>query len=247
MSRFRQLALIIIVVAGAGLAALWFFRGGPKSPGGELVAAVQRGDETAVRALLEAGVNPDSVDRPGNVARIRAWITKHKHGYAPTIEHGRTALGFAATNESISRLLIDHGANLTAFDLAGYSPIHLSAMGENREAVALFLDRGVSIELPCRKPPGGHTPLILAAANGRTEIVQLLISRGANVNARAADGRTALIWAARWGNPDILRLLLAAGADSRIKDNSGLTALTSAQDQSRPDLERALSQLLSKR
>ncbi len=249
MSRIRLLSSIVVVFAGFGLVALWLFRGGPPSPAAELVSAVQRGDEKAVRTLLKAGVNPDSMDRAGNAARVRAWFTHQTRGHSPIIEHGRTALGWSALygKERIARLLVDHGANLTAFDRSGRSPIHWGAISGSSKVVELLLDSGVAIELPSLTQPGGGTPLILAAANGRTETVKLLLSRGAKVNARAADGRTALIWAARHGNPDIVRHLMAAGADPKVKDNAGYTTLTSSRNQGRLDLEQTLSKSLSLR
>jgi len=61
------------------------------------------------------------------------------------------------------RLLLDKGANLSAVDSAGATPLHFASVQGHAAVVRLLIDKGA--EVSCKKNDGG-TPLHLAAING---------------------------------------------------------------------------------
>lgn len=86
-------------------------------------------------------------------------------------------------------ILLDHGADLHAQQIAGATPLHLAAgRSGDPEVVRLLLARGARVDALNRLR---MTPLINAAATGRKEVVALLLAAGADPKHRDSLGRTA--------------------------------------------------------
>ena len=119
------------------------------------------------------------------------------------------------------QMLLDRGADLTARDQHGGTPLHYAAMRNKTPAVvALLLDRGA--DLTARTQYGG-TPLHGAAGYNETPaVVALLLDRGADLTARTQDGWTPLHGAAGYSEtPAVVALLLDRGADPKLRDKEG--------------------------
>jgi len=172
----------------------------------ELLAAIEAGDDMAVRDLLTRGANPDvwtpdgwpalfrAIDK-GRVDTVQAFLD---HGAKLDVKlQGDSALQNAAFrgNVAIARMLIERGAgadvNLRGGE--GNMPLKTAAEQGNIELVKLFLDAGADPECACGFD--GMTALGMAAGLGHADVVQLLLDRGANPNTRDIGYDTALEWA----------------------------------------------------
>ncbi len=128
--------------------------------------------------------------------------------FTVTDSNGRTPLHLAAAwsaDPAVTRLLIQGGANtpaaiwswasrltpwlfphrgadITAMDNNGLTPLHLaSCFNSNPDVTALLIDQGANVEA---RSGDGETPLHMAARfNSNPEVAKLLIDRGANIGA----------------------------------------------------------------
>ena len=124
-------------------------------------------------------------------------------------EDGWTCLMTAACNGhlDICRLLIDKGAEVTANDRSGDTPLHYAAILGHVEIVRLLCNHGADAEA---RDDSGERPVHWAANNGHISVVKELIEeRNADVNARTNNGTTALTWARH--KPDIAAYLISRG------------------------------------
>ncbi|HEX9731874.1 MAG TPA: ankyrin repeat domain-containing protein [Thermoanaerobaculia bacterium] len=181
--------------------------------------------DAVLRALLEAGADPDQLGADGRTALMHA--VERDVGF-----FGRTG-DFALS----SRTLIAAGAGLEIRDPYGLtawmramslaSSIELDDVAEQYEKLAQLLEEaGASTDgLPA-------VELIWAVMVGETERVRELLEAGADPSARRHDGATALILAVRDGNHEIAELLIAAGADLDAREwgDRGWTALAVADE-----------------
>ncbi len=163
-----------------------------------LIEAVQRGDPATVRALLEAGADPDAAAADG--ATALHWAVHRDDGAS-------------------AALLIRAGADVTAANRYGVAPIALASQNGSAPMLARLLAAGADAN---RAQPEGETALMTAARTGRVEAVRLLLDHGADVNAAEQwRGQTALMWAAAEGHEAAVRELIAHGAD--VHARSGRT------------------------
>jgi ankyrin repeat protein len=133
--------------------------GVPASP---LAEAAARGDVAVVRTLLAAGnVDVDAATRLGVVPL-----------------HVAIAQGDAA----MTRLLLEHGADVAKPDRAGELPLMLAARRGVPEVATALLEHGAAVD--ARDARFGQTPLMLAVRDGHFEVAKLLLDGGADVDAQ---------------------------------------------------------------
>ena len=172
----------------------------------ELVRAAEIGDVAKVRALLDAGANPNlpqtfsALEAASAAAypRVVEEMLKHHPDVNQRDSAGRTALnalGQSAVGRpgenpaEVARLLIKAGADMNAQDnIYANTPLH---------------------EVP-------------DAASAK-----VLIQAGAQLNRRNVEGQTALMVTL---DPEVARVLLEAGADKTVRDKNGKTALDLARE-----------------
>ncbi len=90
----------------------------------------------------------------------------------------------------------------------GSTPLGLAVAHDNREIIALLLQRGADVN----SPHGfhGNTPLYAAAMAGRAEMVRFLLEHGADTTIKDATGQTALSMAEQFGkSPEVVAALRA--------------------------------------
>ena len=106
-------------------------------------------------------------------------------------------------------LLIANGADVTAKNEYGSTPLHSAA---TKEIAELLIANGADINA---KINDGSSPLLAAAIKGHTEVAGLLIDNGADVNARSESvlgkEKTALDWAVDQGYTETANLLRKHG------------------------------------
>jgi ankyrin repeat protein len=162
--------------------------------------AAERGDLTAVRALVARGadVNARRVD-------------------------GTTALHAAVQADRLDLVttLLEAGASPAAADRYGVTPLYLASLNGSAGVIARLLDAGVD---PDTADPTGETALMTAARTGVPEAMRVLLDRGARVDAREPEfQQTALMIAAREGHAAAVRLLLERKADPNAQTRKGPT------------------------
>jgi ankyrin repeat protein len=136
---------------------------------------------------------------------------------------GHTALLVAVQNAhaDIAKLLIEHGADVSLANDAGWNPLYMAVKMRSLEK--------------------GTMPNPVIDMQGMYQIIQLLLEKGANVNARlladtevhnsirstwlAEAGGTPFLRAALCGDLKVMKLLLEYGADPLIATTDGTTAL----------------------
>jgi ankyrin repeat protein len=155
----------------------------------ELTRAVQGGDATLVRSLLQrkADVNAREAD-------------------------GTTPLHWAvrADRQELIRMLLVAGADARAANRYGVTPLALASINGSESAVRLLLEAGAD---PNTTLAEGETALMRAARTGATGVIGALLDAGADANAAESwFGENALMWAAAENHPAAVQLLLDRGA-----------------------------------
>lgn len=128
-----------------------------------------------------------------------------------------------AGDEAGVRTAIADGADVTAAEADGTTPLHWAVQSDHPTIVDLVLAAGAAVDAANRY---GVPPLALACTNGSAAIVERLLGAGADANAMLAEGETVVMTAARTGALDVVELLLDYGADLNVAETwRGQTAL----------------------
>jgi ankyrin repeat protein len=169
----------------------------------ELHEAVKTENLYWAKALLDAGVPVDSLDKDGNPPLIHA------------ANRG---------NIGICQLLLKHNANIEGIGHS-YTPLWYAARSGYYEACKLLIDHHAQIDAKCFR---GETPLMAAISYSR--ICQLLLEHNAQANETRTDGTTPLMLAADKGDIIVCQLLLEHKAQVDTKNNEGKTPLKIATE-----------------
>ena len=121
-----------------------------------------------------------------------------------------------------TRILIEHGADVTAQNTVDETPLHLASQNGHDGVARVLIERSAGV---AAQNNHGETPLHLASRSGEVEFVRMLIERGAEVEARNKDGETPLHLASRTGLVEVARMLIERGADVAALNKDGETAL----------------------
>jgi ankyrin repeat protein len=179
----------------------------------DMEEALIRGDANAVIALINRGMEVNTVDRQGNTLLIQSirrdlpelfdYLMQRRARVNMRNRNGETALSIAAFlgRANYAQRLVEAGAEVNFF---------------------------------------GWPPLVYAAYNGHTEIVEYLIERGAEVDAKAENGASALFFAARFGHLETVKALLKHQADLTIVNDKDETAVDWALKGKNSDIEAIL-------
>lgn len=161
------------------------------APASEVADAAMKGNKDALRSLLQrkADVNARQID-------------------------GTTALHWAVRADDLETtdLLIRAGANVSAANREGATPLLLASINGNAAMLEKLIKAGVNPNAPLTKD--GDTALMMAARTGKTDAIKVLLDLGANVNAKESWGETtALMWAVSERHPAAVKILVERGAD----------------------------------
>jgi ankyrin repeat protein len=171
----------------------------------------------ALAASYAVGATPKSdvadAAMRGDQAAVRSLIQKKADVNAPQID-GTTALHWAvqADDPELVNLLIRNGAKVSIANIAGATPIQLAALNGSAVLLDRLIAAGADPNAPLTR--SGDTALMIASRTGKVDAVRVLLDRGAEVNAQETWGGTsALMWAVSEKHPDVAKLLLERGAD----------------------------------
>jgi ankyrin repeat protein len=164
----------------------------PVADSSPLLEALTAGDESMVKLLLRRGADAKAAAEQGltmAVTRnceealelITAQITNQE---AYTIALQNTAV---FGDLKAVRLMLDHGADVNAFDPFGKTPLMYAAISDvfPVDVVKLLIERGADVNAICRHEKGGDaglTVLDIAKLNGNTPIAELLVRSGAKAS-----------------------------------------------------------------
>ena len=185
------------------------------------VAASYRGSSEAIKALLDAGADPEPPDG-----------VKVKH----------SPLLFASMSgdlETVS-LLLSRGAKANPRpNPSGDSPISEAITFGHAAVVRALIDAGAKVDL---RENTGVNLLHWATLTNRADVIPALARAGVDIDAIDEAGYTPLMYAATidFGDTATLDALVAAGANRTIKNGSGRTPLQQAERLGHAKLAAAL-------
>ena len=173
----------------------------------EMLQVAAKGENARVQELLDKGVSVNMRGGDRNTPIMEAAYG----GHLDTV-----------------KLLLDHGADLSAKKNDGASPLTLTP---NKDILELF--KNVSA-------------LVDAAGKGDNQVAKALIDRGTPVNGLDQAGQSALTEACWSGKTEMVKLLLEKGADPNIKKSDGATPLSLATGQKHPEIVVLLNAAIAK-
>ena len=164
----------------------------------DMEEAFIRGSDTDAIALIQRGMDVNTVDRTGNTLLMQAVVRDMP---------------------DLVNFLVKSRARLNVRNRNGETALSLAAFHGRQPFVQALVTAGAEINF------FGWPPLIYAAYNGHQAIVEYLISKGAEINAKAENGMTALFFASRLGHQNVVATLLKNGADPTITNSRDETAV----------------------
>ena len=166
-------------------------------PPSALSTAIGRNDVERLRALLEAGADPNA--------------TVERYGLAKSLLFRAIEEAIAHESSEAVLLLLEYGAdpNMT-LGPANMPMMHAAAIAGVAEIATGLLKYGAS---PDVRDGWGKTPLHNANSPA---VVEILVRAGADVNARDHKGRTPLQSAKEWRNKPVIEALKRCGARGGI-------------------------------
>jgi uncharacterized protein len=174
----------------------------PRGGWSALMYAAREGAIDAVRALADAGANPDLMDPEGTTALIIAIINAHW---------------------DTASVLIEKGANLNLADIKGMTPLY---------AAIDMHTLGDTFGRPYPSPPliegsvGIIQQLLAKGADPNARLKGPILKRVYDAgDGRLGEGATPFMRAARKCDVTVMKLLLEAGADPKLTQKSGNNAL----------------------
>src|SRR6201996_5865555 len=116
-------------------------------------------------------------------------IKEQRNSYNSASEDNEGKPG-AKVEPQVIRLLLEHGADVSARDDTHSTPLHLASSNGNNDAVKLLIRHGADVNAQDERH---MTPLHRAASSRlafRRNVVRLLLHYGANVGAEDDKGQT---------------------------------------------------------
>lgn len=161
----------------------------PPTESSPLIEAATLGDLAVVKMLIERGADVKAAGPPVLIMAVAAQCSKCLDllvSKMPDPQPYKAILPDIASLADVSatRLMLEHGADVNAFDPLGRTALMYAAGSDlvPVELVKLLIDRGADVNAVDRHQQGGDsglTVLDIAKLRGDTPVVQLLLKAGA--------------------------------------------------------------------
>lgn len=176
--------------------------------------AVKLDDGRVVKALLDRGFDPNTVNSEGIPALLVAV-------QEPSLKVAELLASHPNTRTEVRNANDESALMLAA--LKGYLPL-VKKLVEN--------DADVN--------KTGWTPLHYAASAGHVAVIEHLLEHSAYIDAESPNGTTPLMMAAMYGSPEAVKHLIQSGADLTFKNQLGMTAHDFAVRGQRPNAKELI-------
>jgi ankyrin repeat protein len=178
------------------------------------IAASHVGTTDAVRALLDAGAEPQPPDgvRVRHTAIVAASLAGDLDTVRLLLQRGAKPSGQAVSEAvtfghvDVVRALIDGGGDASGVDRTGINLLHWAAITNRAAVIPVLANAGVPVNA---LDDAGFTPLMYAATvdQGDQGTLEALLRAGADTTLRNDQGRTPLQQAQRLKHADAVRAL----------------------------------------
>lgn len=185
----------ILLVAPA-LVVPWLWA--QAEPFTEFFRAVDADDAPTVAALIQRGMDANSVNEQGQTAL--------------------TAALYAGATRVAAVLLASRGIRLDTTNRFGETALMVAALKGNVALMKQLVQAGAEVNRT------QWTPLHYAASAGHLEALRYLIEEHAYIDAESANKTTPLMLAARQKHTHAVRWLLDEGADPTLRNQAGMSA-----------------------
>jgi len=154
-------------------------------------------DNSAALCVSEGKIGPCTVPR-------RAWRGHHRPGRAWA---DSAVLGFVSRKRGsrVVQFLVEHGADVTACDRSGLTPLHRAAYSGHVDLAQFLVEHGADTTAQNKD---GLTPLHWASSSGKVDLARFLVEHGADVTAQNKNGFTPLHFASGSGKVDLAQFLV---------------------------------------
>lgn len=143
----------------------------------DLFTASGAGNLDLVLKLIDEGVNPNTGDTwTGEYWFVRTFYILISKGWTPL--HAAAEAG----HDAIVRLLLDHGATVSAMTDTGYLPLHLAASGGHLASVSHLVEAGSPLDEVTSAGLHG-APLHYAAGKVKPSVVYSVIKPNYRIRA----------------------------------------------------------------
>ncbi|TNE28428.1 MAG: ankyrin repeat domain-containing protein [Bacteroidetes bacterium] len=165
--------------------------------------AAKSGNIPVMQALIEAGIDFQSIRKDGGNATIMASKGMRR----------------APNGIEVFQFLKSVGVDPAATTSNGENALHLLASSSSDlEVFRYFISAGLS---PDASDELGNTPLMKAAARNSVDVVELLAKTTTGINATNISGESALSMAVSGNSLEVVELLIQLGADVHVVDING--------------------------
>ena len=171
--------------------------------------ALKADDARTVRALLDRGFDPNTVN-PDGVPALMLAVRE------PSLKVADLLVAWPGTRVEVRNDKDESVLMLAA--LQGHLPLVQALVAHDADVNKT-----------------GWTPLHYAATGGYVPVIEHLLEHSAYIDAESPNGTTPLMMAAMYGSPEAVKALIQAGADPTLKNQMGLTALDFAVRGRRPN------------
>ena len=182
----------------------------------DFTKAAKFDDLSEVKALLAAGISPNTVDSKGDPMLLIAIRDK--------------------STKVTEYLLKDKKIDVDLSNKYGETPLMIASIDGDMPVVKTLVQQNKA-----KLDHIGWTPLHYACARGQLQVAQFLVTTGAIIDSRGPNGSTPLMMAAQSGNEELIKFLLDKGADLRMRNTNGFSAIDIAEIYQKPWIVEGLT------